>query len=231
VGGLPALLDHLLLDAAHDGVHSAGLRASGEPVGRPHELYAGLVHGVSGSRPDRTRDQSLHAAALQRSLFNPLLEQFNGISIPVDSVIWPFRALCYATPYRWGQAALTYVAFIDSPDYDGAVPCNSSHVLPYPCNMAYPDAEGNGFYCPHLPPAACYGRTGAQILTSLGANFQTINARNEWVESTVFMFAQAVVWKALFWLLMVWRSTRSQAPTPPASSAAGSGDGHACGTG
>ena len=142
---------------------------------------------------------------------------FNGISVPVKSVIWPFRSLCYATPYRWGQAALCYIAFIDSPDYAGAERCTASEVangsVIY-CNMAYPDSDGHGFFCPELPAAACYGRTGAQILTSLGFNFQTISADDEWLPYSGLVFAQVVFWKVLFLLLFVWSSRRMQTPGP-----------------
>ena len=163
---------------------------------------------------------------------------FNGISIPVDSVKWPFRSLCYATPYRWGQAALCYIAFIDTPDYAGAEPGNASDspsaAVPY-CNSAHLDSAGHGFFCPKLRPAACYGRTGAQILTSLGFNFQTISADDNWLPYAGLIFAQVLFWKLLFLLLFVWRTKRMQTPkavqsvavsvVPPKDADSGSGSG------
>jgi hypothetical protein len=81
-----------------------------------------------------------------------------------------------------------------------------------------------------LGPAALLWPASPDLtVVPLGANFQTINARDERLESTAIRVhvrgncscrqALARVWKALFWLLMVWRSTWSQAPTPPATPA------------
>lgn len=126
---------------------------------------------------------------------------FDGTAVPTNSVIWPFRVFCYVTPSRWGLASLAYVVFVDTPDYAGTKACNTSSptvLAPPYCNVASLDSQGLGFFCPDAPPSACYGRTGNQILHSLSANFDTINAHVDWLQSVVIMLLQAIFWKTAF---------------------------------
>jgi hypothetical protein len=130
---------------------------------------------------------------------------FNGISVPVDAVIWPFRVFTYSTPYRYGFSALSHVAFIETPTYSGAEPCRAPTPWPIPwpaqlpgdgppwpayCITTCPDSQGRGYYCPELPPIACYGRTGKQILTALGATFKSVEAGDVWLRYTLYVAVQ-----------------------------------------
>ncbi|KAL1495243.1 hypothetical protein AB1Y20_017104 [Prymnesium parvum] len=108
---------------------------------------------------------------------------FNGITIPVDSVIWPFRIFCYVSPYRWAQPVIDYLAFINVPNYNGAAQCNvttNTPVVPIEnvtaivCQSSILDSDGFGFFCPHLPAAGCVGRTGEQLLSGISKTFPSI---------------------------------------------------------
>jgi len=101
---------------------------------------------------------------------------FNGITIPVDSVIWPFRIFTYISPYRWAQPAIDYLAFIYTAPYADAAPCDASatSASAIGCQSTALDDDGLGFYCPHLPPAGCLGRTGKQLLAGVSQQFPTI---------------------------------------------------------
>jgi len=137
---------------------------------------------------------------------------FNGIAIPIDAVIWPFRVFCYVLPYRWAQAAITYTIFIFSPQYNGAEPCNITTSLPpngspenrtVSCDPTTPDEHGFGFYCPNLDPAQCFGRTGAQLLNSIGQTFTSVSATDDWHLACLYMLAMALFFKLHFYGLLV----------------------------
>eukprot|EP00965_Chrysotila_dentata_P172056 5677789-Pleurochrysis_carterae.AAC.3 len=51
---------------------------------------------------------------------------FSGMFVRIEDVIWPFRLACYATPLGWTTTSLMYVVMIDTPEYDGAEPCDES---------------------------------------------------------------------------------------------------------
>ena len=146
---------------------------------------------------------------------------FNGISVPVNSVVWPFRALTYCTPYRYGFAALIYVTFIDTPTYSGALRCHEPLQLdpappwgPY-CIVSSLDADGFGYVCPALPPAACYGRTGRQILSSIGATFKSVTADDIWLQYSAYVSVQVIFWKVAFLVVFAWISRSYQALRVP----------------
>lgn len=145
---------------------------------------------------------------------------FNGIALPIDAVIWPFRIFCSVMPYRWSQAAMTYTIFHFSPDYQGAAACNVTTMLPatstrqsmsawvpVACDSTTLDADGYGFYCPGREGAACYGRTGSQLLNSIGHTFTSIEADVNWPRSCLYIVLIALFWKLQFAALVVLKST------------------------
>ncbi len=38
---------------------------------------------------------------------------FSGIFLPIDTIVWPFRAMCYFLPYQWAFRSMVYEEFID----------------------------------------------------------------------------------------------------------------------
>jgi len=159
---------------------------------------------------------------------------FNGIALPVDAVIWPFRIFCSIMPYRWSQAAMTYTIFQFSPDYQGAAACNITTMVPInvtagilsdwapvDCDATTLDADGHGFYCPGREGAACFGRTGPQLLNSIGHTFTSIEADVNWPRSCLYILLIALFFKLQFTTLIVLKSTlglSSQSIRPNASS-------------
>jgi len=96
---------------------------------------------------------------------------FSGVFVRISSVFWPLRALCYATPMRWGLPTLIYQIYAGGKEFAGAELC-------------YPDPSlggfcPGGFFCPGGESVlTCYGKTGAQVLTTVGINFDVISADN-----------------------------------------------------
>ena len=72
-----------------------------------------------------------------------------------------------------------------------------------------------GSDCPDTEPFACYGRTGAQILVSIGRNFRTINDENTWFEYNMLVFAMVVVVKCIHLLGFTLKCNQAQVPQPP----------------
>ena len=48
--------------------------------------------------------------------------------LQVSTVIWPFRAVAYLSPYRYGLNLLVYCAFIDA-SFEGTENCNSTQLV------------------------------------------------------------------------------------------------------
>jgi len=155
---------------------------------------------------------------------------FAGIWLPVDDIIWPFRAMCYILPYRWELPAIGYSMMAHSPPYDGAFRCDplTSLAVDGPlngtavgCNGVTPDDDGYGFYCgPEVATASCYGRTGDQILDSFGFTFKTIKSSPEdfWIQYALLLVAMAVTCK-VFHIIAVIRVCSQHASVLPPSGA------------
>jgi len=140
---------------------------------------------------------------------------FNGITIPVESVIWPFRAFTYISPYRWAQPCIDYLAFINTAEYPDASPCNAT--VPE-CQFTARDGDGMGFYCPNLPPAACLGRTGPQLLAGISQTFPTIfDIGSDSLGYIGICVAVGLVLKLAFLGTFIGECAKGEAPKPPQS--------------
>lgn len=105
---------------------------------------------------------------------------FAGVVIPEDMVIWPFRIFCYIMPLKWGISTIAYLDAIDA-EYTGAYLCVSDDRTD--CLYHYDDgvAVEPGWSCAkneggEYNPLQCYGRTGEQVLESLGMNYDVVTA-------------------------------------------------------
>ena len=161
---------------------------------------------------------------------------FNGIMVPVSQVIWPFRLMCYSLMYRWAQPALTYLAFHYSPNYEGASFCHpasntnvdgSTLPLGKIC-ISLKLEDGKGFYCPDIPDiAGCYGVTGAQVLTSIGQSFQTINDKDQWFDFSMLLLAIAAALKIYHMTVFFIQCQASEAPRTSINAPTGTSPGRA----
>ncbi|KAL3921045.1 MAG: hypothetical protein SGPRY_005037 [Prymnesium sp.] len=180
-------------------------------------------------------------AQLQSVIDNPLMGMMNqmniwffsfcyaGIWLPVDDIIWPFRAFCYILPYRWQLPAVAYNMLAYSPRYEGAHRCDPTTSLaiegPYngtilDCNSRTLDPDGYGFYCgADVNVASCYGQTGRQILDSFGTVFRTIQSTDPDIGDFWFLYAMLLVAMALVCkvghVIAVWKVCNRTAPCIP----------------
>ena len=93
---------------------------------------------------------------------------FCGMFLPIRDVIWPFRALCYVLPFRWSLPPMIHAEFIDAPPFAGARPCDAA---------TEPACNARGFFCPADPARLqCYGADGADVLDSMGAQYDVLSA-------------------------------------------------------
>jgi len=155
---------------------------------------------------------------------------FNGITIPTHSVIWPFRVFCYVSPYKWAQPVLTYEFFNSAPMYNDAFQCNVTTQrarhnvsLPVTC-QGPPDGEGFGYYCSGVA-AACFGRSGHQILAGINHYFPAIyDVGSDWLGLTGFVAIAVIVCKVAFLGQFVVNSSKADVPKPSKDSALAAAD-------
>eukprot|EP00966_Prymnesium_polylepis_P321808 7378100-Prymnesium_polylepis.2 len=134
---------------------------------------------------------------------------YAGVWLPVDDIIWPFRAFCYVLPYRWQMPAVAYAMLAHTDPYEGAHACDPVTLLAFDgplngtivtCNPKTLDENGRGFYCDSsVAVTSCYGRTGKQILDSFGMTFMPIQSTDPDVgDDFWFPFAMLLVAMGLF---------------------------------
>jgi ABC-type multidrug transport system ATPase subunit len=103
---------------------------------------------------------------------------FAGLVIPEETVIWPFRVFFTILPLKWGIQTVVYLDTIDA-TYSGAWDCdpsirNDCIVIPGDL-IGWSCGENQG---DPYNPLQCYGRTGEQVLHSLGVNFGVVESDN-----------------------------------------------------
>lgn len=121
---------------------------------------------------------------------------FCGVMLPVEDIIWPFRALTYVMPLRWAMSSISYLEYKDH-TYKGAV---------------LDDTDPRGFSCPNLPPQQCFGVTGPQVLRSMNVNFSVFDNEDTVGRDIALMLAFAVACKIGYALLVLRSTTRTKEP-------------------
>jgi len=123
---------------------------------------------------------------------------FSGLMVPEEDVIWPLRALNKVSPLKYCARSMAYLEFHGT-EWQGA---------------ELDASEPRGFTCPGFE---CFGRTGAQVLDSLGVNFKSISSENTLTEDVAVMVAVALFFKCLFAAAAFWncRGGRPLAPLAP----------------
>jgi ABC-type multidrug transport system ATPase subunit len=132
---------------------------------------------------------------------------FSGVFVRISSVIWPLRLLCFATPMRWGLPTLIYQLYTDSKDFAGAEPCTPTPQLGAFCP--------GGFFCPGESVLTCYGKTGEQVLNTVGINFDVISAEFTLWRDLRNMALIALVWKLLFVAVLKHKCASGTTPSKP----------------
>jgi len=116
---------------------------------------------------------------------------FAGVMVPEADVIWPLRVLCKVLPLKYAIRGMAFVE-IHGTTWKGAV-----------LDAAAP----RGFTCPEDPSyLECYGRTGAQVLETLGANFKSISSSDTVMEDLFVICMVSLVFKLLFVAAASYRS-------------------------
>ena len=137
---------------------------------------------------------------------------FSGVMIPIDNVFWPIRASCYISPFYWSLRSMAYTEFYHTPHFSGAKACDETSAI---------DCRPTGFYCPgDLTGLQCYGRTGPQILTSIGINFESFTSDNTLMADSLALLCIALTSKLAFTVLLYHLLNNGKEPA--ASSKAGS---------
>jgi len=118
---------------------------------------------------------------------------FGGMLTQDKDVVWPLKAICYILPFRYAMRPYIYWEFIDS-TWKGTSPCNTAVD-----NMCHP----GGFKC--SPNVVCYGRTGTEVLDTLGKQFAIISSENKTGECVLFLFLYCVIIKVLYMIRVMWK--------------------------
>eukprot|EP00656_Telonema_subtile_P050491 TRINITY_DN6551_c0_g1_i1.p1 TRINITY_DN6551_c0_g1~~TRINITY_DN6551_c0_g1_i1.p1 ORF type:complete len:557 (-),score=114.32 TRINITY_DN6551_c0_g1_i1:55-1725(-) len=127
---------------------------------------------------------------------------FSGVMVPFDSVVWPLRLLTYMLPFRYTIHSMAYFEFKDAL-YDKA-------------SLCFPDQPGcnaAGFKCdPGISSQSCYGRTGAQVLSSLHQISSTVTDENDFLLDLLKVLAFGVVCKFVYMVLVIRNTTKFVVP-------------------
>jgi ABC-type multidrug transport system ATPase subunit len=140
------------------------------------------------------------AQLLSVSFANPLLGMlvflqvwfasflFNGVLVAEDDVVWPFRVGFSILPLKWCFRSLLYLEYSDT-TFSGA---------------EIDASDSRGFTCGADNILQCYGRTGKQVLDSLGDNYQSISSANNVGKDVGIMLAIG----AVFMLMHIYLLTK-----------------------
>ena len=107
---------------------------------------------------------------------------------------------CVACRYTFHS--IVYHEFIDS-DYGGATSCavGTSGCLSHDNITGWRCDDG-------IPALACYGKTGSQVVTSMGQIFQVISVDDTTFADILYMFVFALTCKLFYAILVIRRTTR-----------------------
>mmetsp|Transcript_56160 Transcript_56160/g.111487 ORF Transcript_56160/g.111487 Transcript_56160/m.111487 type:complete len:1121 (-) Transcript_56160:482-3844(-) len=140
---------------------------------------------------------------------------FCGMFVDVADVIWPLRTFCYILPLGWGLQSFVHSVYYGSSPNDGALDCTPGSVTPTGvfCNS-------QGFYCPEADASVCYGRTGGQILNSLGVQFTIFSDEGHYQRNIAFVITFGAFCRCSYALLlhMLTKVMGGQEPRPASTS-------------
>jgi len=108
---------------------------------------------------------------------------FAGILVPVEDIIWPLRAFCYSFPLRWCFRSMAYLEFDEN--FSGAEFCDNAGEPG--CFFHYESSTSPmlpGWSCVNDESSrtdaefVCFGKTGAQVIDTLGVSYSTLSSEN-----------------------------------------------------
>jgi len=117
---------------------------------------------------------------------------FGGMLTQDKDVVWPLKVICYILPFRYAMRPIIYMEFIDS-IWKGTSPCTEGTD-----KMCHP----GGYKC--SPDVVCYGRTGAEVLNTMGKQFAIISSVNKTGECILFLILYCVGIKVLYIIRIMW---------------------------
>jgi len=125
---------------------------------------------------------------------------FSGIVVPIEDVVWPFRAFAYILPLKYALKSIVYQEFIDQ-NWAGASSCD-----PLVENFCfyYGDKTGpdQGWTCGGSNEV-CWGKEGWQVLDQLSRSFTVISSKDEFGMECFYTLLIATVMKIFHTYLAV----------------------------
>jgi len=121
---------------------------------------------------------------------------FAGLFVDPEDVIWPLRSLCYFLPLGWSFQSFMFAIFHGQPDYDGTMDCIPGERIPGGAICGQ-----QGFYCssPNDPTgAACFGRTGDQLLNSLSVRFTILGDEGHYARNISLILSFGVLCRLVY---------------------------------
>jgi len=130
---------------------------------------------------------------------------FGGIMVARDDIVWPLKLFTWITPHTYSLRTLVNLEIVDS-EFEGAEACVAGPE-DLTCKSHGNSTEGWRCSDPNLSPMNCYGRTGGQVLDSIGQNFSTITSESTFWEDLSYVLILGVVFKCMFVILMSKKCT------------------------
>lgn len=145
---------------------------------------------------------------------------FAGILVPTGDIVWPLRVFCYCFPLRWQFRAMAYLEY--SEDFSGAEFCPTAGLQD--CFYHYDDNGAvilPGFTCVNQGQSeeasefVCYGKTGAQVVDSLGVHYSTLSSKNTIFVDFIVNFGIYVFCKIVMFIALARRCKQHTTILPP----------------
>ena len=140
---------------------------------------------------------------------------FAGVFVDPEDVIWPLRSLCYFLPLGWSFQSFMFAIFHGQPDYDGTMDCIPGERIPGGAICGQ-----QGFYCssPNDPTgAACFGRTGDQLLNSLSLRFTILGDEGHYARNISLILSFGVLCRLVYvaQIILLTKVVGSEEPRLP----------------
>ena len=127
---------------------------------------------------------------------------FSGMFARREDVIWPFRLFCYVMPIGWTCSSMMQVIMARVDDYEGAVDCDQGTLG---CNS-------RGFMCPDLDPISCFGKSGLDIVESVGISYNAFEREDYFARNLGIVLGIGVFWRLSYVVSLVRKVYNSETP-------------------
>jgi len=146
---------------------------------------------------------------------------FCGMFIDLSSLTWALRWIAHCLPLQYTLKLYIHAIFIDGPDYEDATLCTPGD--PITVGSISFLCSSRGFYCPaDVSGFLCLGRSGDQILTSLGDNFAGLFSPTvETGRYLMLILASGMVFRLGYAAQLVMQTSKVKLPADPSTLADG----------